>query len=304
MSRMYRSVIRLTPVLLSLVLTGCSWLNWFSEDKSDSHRRDGGVEIRQGWDYSREWQVSGLPDSVSDLFTGPVQLRGQCQMSPGMLQTLSDRSQKGLLLPLLKVGQQHTLAPDVEASVPLYKSLENHLKLESAGISLAFFQTLLASVEHACPENATRKIDGCVLKGWLSVGGLFSSDNLYDWGRIEQWMKSHDSVGYLLMSTSDLYNAPAMLHTRYSPYGRVLTKADESARIKAVKPYVGVLRLDWVSNDFVSKKQFKSRGFCRLGWEEAGKRLSTAQKQDVQEALMPEFRQFMDKALQNLPISR
>ncbi|UYM15210.1 hypothetical protein [Endozoicomonas euniceicola] len=304
MSRVYRSFIRLTPVMLSLVLTGCSWLNWFSEDKSDSHRKDARAEASKGWDYSREWQFSGLPDSIAHVFASPVQLRGQCHFSPQMLQTLNDRSQKGVLLPVLKVAQQHTLAPDFEASVPLYKSLGNHLKLAPAGTSLEFFQTLLASVEHACPENATRKIDSCVLKDWISMGGLFGSDSLYDWDRLDQWVKSHDSVGYLLMSTSELYNAPAMLHTRYSPYGRVLTNANEPERLKAVKPYIGVLQLDWVATDFVSKKQFRSRGFCRLDWGESGKSLSIPQKQAIQEALMPEFRQFMEKALQNLPIRR
>ncbi|AMO57391.1 hypothetical protein GZ77_15585 [Endozoicomonas montiporae] len=304
MSRVYRSVMRFLPVMLPVLLTGCSWLNWFDAGSSASHSQDTGAEFTQGWEYSRQWQVSGLPESISPLLESPVMVTGQCQMSPGMLKTLADPGQKGLLLPLLKVDKQYTLAPDVEASVPLYKTLDKHLALESAGSSLEFFQTLLGSVEHACPKNPTREIDGCVLKGWLNVGGLFSSDNLYDWGRLNQWAKSHGSVGYLLMPNAQLFNSPAMLHTRYSRHGRMLTKAGDKDRMRAVSPYIGVLQLDWVSNDFVKNKAFKRRGFCRLIWNGNQKTFSIPEKQEIQEALMPEFRQFIRQALKHLPIDR
>ena len=304
MSRAYRSIIRLTPVMLSLVLSGCSWLNWFSDDKSGNDQRKVKTVTQQDWSYSHKWQLTGVPESVSNLMGESVELRGQCQLPSHVVQHLGDRKHRGLVLPLLRVDKQQTLSPDLEASARLYKSLDRHLKLEPAGASLAFYQTLLASVEHACPENATREIDSCIMKGWLSMGGLFSSDNLYDWGRLQQWTKSHSSTGYLLMFNADLYNSAAMLHTRYSRYGRVLTKADVSVRTQAITPYVGSLRLDWVSNDFANKKKFVSRGFCQLHWGNEQRELSAVQRQDVREALMPEFMQFMEKAFQKLPMTR
>lgn len=303
MSRAYRSIIRLTPVMLSLVLSGCSWLNWFSDDKSEQQQKNTPVQLEE-WRFSQNWQLTDVPESASHFLGESVELRGHCEMSPKLLQTITSRQQRGLLLPLLRADNQQTLAPDLEASARFYKTLDHHLKLEPAGASLNFFQTLLASVEHACPENATREIDGCVMKGWLSVGGLFRNNSLYDWARLGQWMKSHSSTGYLLMSSADLYNSSAVLHTRYSRYGRVLTEADTSVRAAVIKPHVGNLRLDWVFTDFVARKKFVSQGYCQLDWAGKDRDLSTAQRQDVVEALRPEFEQFMKKAFRNLPMAK
>lgn len=286
--------------IFPFLLSGCSWFNWLSSD-SESQR---GKISASHWEFRDSWVAdSSLPDSVYSS-PEPLQIRGECRFGPEVLDVFAQKNKKGLLVPLLKAGGDKTLAPDLESSAKLYKSLNNHLNLTGAGDSLHFFQTLLAGIEHACPEHATREIDNCSLKDFLSMGGLLGSRKLYDWNRISKWQENHDRTGYLVVSTADLLNSSAMLHARYSPYGRVLTNADKNRRNADIKPYVGALRLDWVLTDYAQEQRFRSRGYCALGLPNAYHNLATDQLQSLHDALLPDFISFVEKALAQLPMTK
>ncbi|MGI9277570.1 MAG: hypothetical protein ACR2PT_22310 [Endozoicomonas sp.] len=291
-------------------LTACSMIPGFGDKEELTERRK---ETRQNWHFVEQWQLEEEPDTITtDTITSiagdKVTLKGECHLEPAVLGMAAEGQKKGLFIPLLKVDKDVTLSPDLETSARLYKSFTDHWRLASAGESFQFYQRLLSSVEHSCPENATRKVENCSLKKLMTFGGLVGQKSVYDVSRLERWFDSHAAVGYLIMGPAERYNSSALLHSRYSPNSRVLTEASRADREKDVLPSSGQLRLDWVVPES-SVPLFKSRGYCRLQWQEleqkrqrkGGNWPGVMERQKVNKALTPYFIEFLDRAWQTLP---
>ena len=291
----------LSAILLIGFLEGCRLptLPGFNQSGSQT---DSIPTTGENLRYSKQWTLTGPPD-VASVLSESTALQGQCEFSTGMLATLRE-ADSGVLLPVMTLAPESSLAPDFAISASLYESLRRFIDLESAATSLNLFQSVLGSVEHACPENASRKVTKCTTKEWLDLVGLNQKSALYDWKRLERWFSSRPSVGFLIVPNASIYNGSAILHTRYSHHGRMLTNATDVDRLQAVKPLIGSLRLDWVpTNDLLNQKQFASGGYCQLDWSGQHGDVSLEQRQLVHNALLPEFITFMEKALQVLPMN-
>ena len=297
---------RFLLLLLSAgLLTACSMIPGWGDKDNRAERKK---ETHQGWHFTEQWQLQEVPRSITAVAGDKVTLKGECHIEPVIMRMTAEGQKKGLFIPLLTVDSDMTLSPDLENSARLYKNFRDHWRLASAGESFQFYQRMLSSVEHSCPENATRQVENCSLKKLMTLGGLVGQKSIYDTSRLERWFESHDSVGYLIMGPAERYNSNALLHSRYSPNSRVLTQTSRGEREKDVLPSSGQLRLDWVVPQS-SEPLFKSRGYCRVQWQEleqqrqkkGGSWLDVVELQKVNKALTPHFIEFLDRAWQTLP---
>ncbi|WP_153301560.1 hypothetical protein [Endozoicomonas arenosclerae] len=290
-----------------MMTSSCSMLDWFGSSQPEESRSR--AFQPSDWTFFHQWQLEHSNPALQTLLPDQGNtLTGQCSFSYELLKRLEDEP-KGLLVPVIKVSNDLTLSPDLENSARLYKVLRGTFPLGGVGDSLTFYQTLLSSVEHTCPENMTRDIDSCQFKKWMSYAGLGGDESIYDESRLKRWYKSHSSLNYLVMGSSDLFNSDALLNARYSSNSRVITKQSPAVRDESIRPYVGKVRFDWVIPGNKGSKPFNSLGSCTLSWKELEEKrringpgwLDTEKLAKVNKALLPYFIEFMDEATKAMP---
>ncbi|WP_153766304.1 hypothetical protein [Endozoicomonas sp. OPT23] len=306
----YRKISQL--LIISGLLTSCSVMDFYQSDiikvspeqSEPLKASEASKVLENGWVYRENILVSSDDSGLLvDLGLEQVTLVASCQLQPEAKQWL-DTAERGLLLPVMEFAADFTFAPDLGKSARLYKTLDQHIRLSSASDSLRFYNTLLSSIEHNCPKNMNREMDSCQFRKWMSFTGFSDNDRVYDSSRIERWLKKHADVDYLIMATAELYNAKAMLNSRYSARSRVLTDKKLRVREKTVRPFLGKVRYDWVQFNESSEPLFKSYGFCEIHWPQSqslrtvnGRDWQTvAQFESIADFMFPHFINFMDNA--------
>ena len=292
-------------LIVCFMLTSCSLVGWYQSD-SGNQKREVHSQAESGWSY-REILTVDIDESLPFIATvgGQARLIAACELEPEAVNWLKT-GKRGLVLPALSFASDATFAPDLSKSISLYKTFDQHLRLNSASDSFGFYNTLLSSIEHTCPDNMIRDMDTCQFRKWMSFTGFSSSDRIYDTGRIERWLRKHPDVDYFIMGSAELFNSEAMLSSRYSSHSRVLTRMETAERIKLVDPFAGQVRYDWAKLD--SGSVFKSYGYCDIRWPEFEslaavrntERLTIEQRQAVVEFIFPHFIEFLDKAASEL----
>ena len=296
-------------VAMAMMTSSCSIFDWFDSKPEASKSVKPVVEKPSGWTFFHQWSVENVNPSMQSLVPGEsMTLTGQCSFSAEMLELLEAKP-KGLLVPVIKVTRDLTLAPDLENSARLYKVLRSEFPLGGVGDSLTFYQTLLSSIEHTCPANMTRDIDSCQFKKWMSFAGLNDESSIYDEHRLKRWYKSHSSLKYMIMGSSDLFNSDALLSARYSANSRVITEQPMSVRDKSIRPYLGKVRFDWVVPANGGKATFNSLGSCTLNWKELEEKrrlngpgwMETTSLAEVNKVLLIYFIELMSEATKAMP---
>ncbi|KEQ19766.1 hypothetical protein GZ78_07830 [Endozoicomonas numazuensis] len=289
--------------------SSCSVLDWFDTKSDITEPVKPVVEKPSDWTFFHEWQVENVNPSMQSLVPGAsMTLTGQCFFSADILERLESNS-KGLLVPVIKVTNDLTLSPDLENSARLYKVLRSKFPLGGVGDSLTFYQTLLSSIEHTCPANMTRDIDSCQFKKWMSFAGLGDESSIYDESRLKRWYKSHSSLKYIIMGSSDLFNSDALLSARYSANSRVITEQSLSVRENNIRPYLGKIRFDWVVPGKDENKTFNSLGSCTLSWKQLEEKrrlngsgwIDTESLVEINKMLLPYFIELMSDATKAMP---
>lgn len=293
---------------VSMLLSSCSLLDWFRPEPDKKKP----VPVVKSWNYRDQWRVEVDRLPVANVSAdNAMTLSGECSFSPELTRILDNQS-KGVLLPVMRAADDLTLYPDLGASAKLYKVLDDHWALANVGDSLQLYQSLLSSIEHACPENMTREIDSCSFKKWVSFASFGGSDSIYDESRLERWFKSHKSVRYLVMGSSGLFTSKAMQSARYSENSRVISEQSDKKKSKYLRPYAGQVRYDWVAPGKSDDQLFKSLGYCQVSWAELDQKrrregpgwLDTNSLYSVNKALTPYFIEFLDKAAAQLPMKK
>ena len=301
----------LLVVTAALSLASCSVLEWFQGTSEPVQKVAQEPAKSSGWNFSQQWQLDDTIPPISGINDNTFTLSGQCSFSPELTRALKERN-KGVLLPVLEVAEDFTVAPDLEISANLYKALNQNIRLSGPGDSLELYQTVVAAVEHSCPANLTRDIDSCQFKKWMSFAGLGGSESIYDEDRLNHWYKKHKSVDYLVMNSAGLYNSKAMLNTRYSKHSRVITEQSDKVKNKSVRPFVGNVRFDWVAVEKNLSAPFTSKGFCSVSWVELDdmRRMKglgwqpTDRLVKVSQFLLPHSISFMQQAMSTLTSHR
>ncbi|WP_252176513.1 hypothetical protein [Endozoicomonas sp. 4G] len=294
-------------VAIAVMTSSCSVLDWFDNKPDASTSVKPVAEKPSDWTFFHQWRVDN-PPLQSLVPDEHMTLTGQCYFSADMLALLKSKP-KGLLVPVIKTTRDLTLSPDLENSVKLYQVLRSQFPLSGAGDSLTFYQTLLSSIEHTCPDNMTREIDSCRFKRWMSYVGLEGKNTVYDKGRLTRWYTSHSSIKYLIMGSGDLFNSDALLSARYSENSRVITEQPLPVREKSIRPYLGSVRFDWVVPGSDGQKPFVSLGSCTLSWQELEQQrrlhgqgwMDTASLAEVNKLLLPYFIELMNEATKAMP---
>ncbi|WP_066017283.1 hypothetical protein [Endozoicomonas atrinae] len=254
----------LLVALLAIVwLQGCSWQNAEAPAEKPPIR------------FEVSWYQPDLPAKALGLSEQSKTLVGQCEFQPELLERLSGQS-RGLLLPLLSIGEHGQLFLDPLVSKPLYQALEPEWSLGSPYDSLQLYQRWVSSVEHSCPEGLRRELAYCDMKPFSSLGGLLDSSSHYDLERLNNWL-AKQSLDYVILPDLALLKSDAALLLSYSSESPAITEQSSEVGLQHILPFKLRQTLDWVLLNKESRlisDQFVSYGHCTVSWHELDEAVS------------------------------
>ena len=288
--------------LLTGLLTGCSFYKEGRQSPEKSHSS-------RGWNYQKAWEATELPENLTVLTDGKVTIKGQCHFS-GSLLSHKLGQKRTIMMPFLTSANDGSLAPVFKKSLPVYKALKQYLHLAPAPESVQLYQRWVSSLEHACPEGLSREISQCSLKNIYSLGGLWGSDSLYNFDRLNHWLTQNSDNAFLLIPNFSLLSSKAASGLKYSSNTLPVVKQPVAERIAVVTPYLGRQSLDWVilNSQQQLDPELASSGRCSVVWQELEQfriksplgKLSIEQLNQVDQALIPVLLSFMNDSLNQL----